>query len=84
MRILPLMSALAGAAAAATLPFTAAAEAPAGAKPRVEAPARPREVPARPEARKPDGGAPRVMEDEGVVPDWRGCPYFERKLELIV
>ncbi len=84
MRIVPVITALASVAAAHALPAAVAAEAPGPAKPGVEAPAPPRDVPARPELLRPDGNAPRAMDDEDGAPDWRGCPYFERKLERIV
>lgn len=84
MRTVSVITALAGVAAALALPTAAAAEAPGAAKPGVEAPAPPRNVQARPETRRPEGSAPSVMDDEDGAPDWRGCPYFERKLELIV
>lgn len=42
-----------------------------GAGPADAAPRRAPEVPATPEG-------------DAAVPDWHGCPYFERKLELIV
>lgn len=84
MRTVSVVTALAGVAAALALPAAVAAEAPGTAKPGVEAPAAPRDVPARPELLRPEGSAPRAMDDEDGAPDWRGCPYFERKLERIV
>lgn len=71
---------LASLLAAASWSIVATAET--GVKPEVGAPAR--EAPKGPDQRRPGNVEPPATEDEGAVPDWRGCPYFGRTLELIV
>lgn len=82
MRSYSLLSGFAGLVVVVAWSAVVTAETPSGAKPKVEAPAR--ETPLPPEQRRPGTIEPPAIEDDGAVPDWRGCPYVGRTLELIV